>query len=62
MLSDSVVLGKEVKWYLAPGCHEYVPEYTLPTLARPQHNFAVGLLFARLSEKLEGGAAVESYG
>lgn len=62
VFSDSVVWGKEGKWYLAPGCHEYIPEYTLPTLARSQHDLGMGLLFALLSKKLEGGAAVESYG
>lgn len=54
MLSDSVVRVKGVKWCLAPGCHESGPEYTLPTLARSQHNFGTGFLFALLSEKLEG--------
>lgn len=62
VLSYSVVRGKEVKWYLAPGCHEFLPAYTLPTLARSQHNLGMGLLFALLSKKLEGGASVESYG
>lgn len=49
VLSDSVVVGMEVKCCLAPGCHKYIPEYTLPTFARSQHNFGIGLLFALLS-------------
>lgn len=49
VLSDSVVWVKELKWCLASGCHEAVPEYTLPTLARSQHNFGTGFRFALLS-------------